>query len=120
MREAIAGDIARRVGQGTAWNKWQKLWWKRLPKIHDQAYRGESACPILPHLINFFTDELSAQCHAEYRSKLKALGTQEKIDIWTDQLADDLAELHDREAQANAAAKVVDIEDELVDIVCPP
>jgi hypothetical protein len=35
-------------------------------------------------------------------------------------LEDDSAELHNLDAQGDAAAKVLDIEDELVNIVCPP
>jgi len=38
--------------------------------------------------------------------------------MWT--LKDDLAGLDDLDAQVNATAKVVDIMDELVAIVCPP
>ena len=34
-------------------------------------------------------------------------------------LEHDLAELHDLDEQANAAAKVINIEDELMRIVCP-
>ena len=34
-------------------------------------------------------------------------------------LENDLADLHDLDAQGNAASKVVDIEDELINIVCP-
>jgi hypothetical protein len=35
-------------------------------------------------------------------------------------LEDNLADLHDLDAQGSAAKKVVDIEDELVNIVCSP
>jgi hypothetical protein len=31
-----------------------------------------------------------------------------------------LADLHDLDTQGNAASKVIDIEEELIDIVCPP
>jgi len=51
---------------------------------------------------------------------MKGLDTQEAIDEWTQTLEDDLAELHDLDAHRNAASKVVDIEDELLKIVCTP
>jgi len=50
MREAIAGVIARRVNQGSGWNAWQKIWWKKLPKVHDKGLRSTSVtsrnCPL--------------------------------------------------------------------------
>jgi len=50
MREAIAGVITRRVNRRSSWNAWQKIWWNRLPELHDQAYRSKSAtlynCPL--------------------------------------------------------------------------
>jgi len=50
MHEAIAGVITRHVNQQSSWNAWQKIWWNRLPKLHDQAYRSKSAtlynCPL--------------------------------------------------------------------------
>jgi hypothetical protein len=41
MREAIAGVIARRVNQRSIWNAWQRVWWKRLPNIHDKGLRSK-------------------------------------------------------------------------------
>ena len=43
MREAIIGVSTRRVNQHSSWNTWQKLWWQRLPKVHDKEYRGKFA-----------------------------------------------------------------------------
>ena len=40
------------------------------------------------------------------------------MNVWTRTLEDDVAKLHDLDTQGDAAAKVVDIEDELVNIVC--
>ena len=60
------------------------------------------------------------RCHGEYQVKMKGLDTQEAIDEWTQTLEDDLAKLHDLDAHRNAASKVVDIEDELLKIVCTP
>jgi hypothetical protein len=47
MREAIAGVIARHVRQHNTWNMWQKVWWKRHPKIHDGSkFVTSYNCPI--------------------------------------------------------------------------
>jgi len=50
MHEAIAGVITRRMNQRSSWNVWQKIWWNRLPELHDQAYQSKSAtlynCPL--------------------------------------------------------------------------
>jgi hypothetical protein len=51
---------------------------------------------------------------------IKVLNTQEAIEAWTHTLKDDLADLHDLDAQGSATKKVIDIEDELVNIVCSP
>ena len=48
------------------------------------------------------------------------LDTQEAIDSWTRTLENDLASLHDLNAQGYATRKVIDIEDELTDTVWPP
>ena len=52
MREAIAGVIARRVHQCGSWNTWQKIWWKRLPKVHDKALWSKFITSLNSHLIN--------------------------------------------------------------------
>jgi hypothetical protein len=51
---------------------------------------------------------------------MKQLNTQGAIEAWTRTLEDDPAGLHDLDTQGDAANKVIDIEDELVNIVCPP
>jgi len=71
-------------------------------------------------LIKNIAEQLGDQCREEYQARIKELDTQEAIDAWTRTLEDDLAEQHDLDAQGNAAKKVVDIEDELVAIVCSP
>jgi hypothetical protein len=40
------------------------------------------------------------------------------MDSWVQELVDNLVDLCDLDAQQNAAAKVVDISNELVNIVC--
>jgi hypothetical protein len=45
---------------------------------------------------------------------------QESINSWMRELEDELADLHDLDAQRNSTAKVIDISDELVNIVCLP
>ena len=51
--------------------------------------------------------------------KRKELGTQEAIDAWTQTLEHDVAELHHLDPQ-EGIQRVIDIEDELINIVCPP
>jgi len=41
MREAIAGVIARQVRQNNTWNIWQKIWWKRRPKVFDGTLQSK-------------------------------------------------------------------------------
>jgi hypothetical protein len=50
---------------------------------------------------------------------MKQLNTQGAIEAWMRTLEDDSAELHDLDTWGDAVTKVVDIEDELVNIVCP-
>lgn len=42
------------------------------------------------------------------------------MDSWTQTLKDDVAKLHDLDAQGNNMTKVIDLADELVKIVWPP
>src|SRR5258706_16233891 len=44
---------------------------------------------------------------------------QEELDAWTRELEEDLAWVHDLSAQAKAAKRVVDLQWELINIVCP-
>ena len=67
--------------------------------------------------MNIFAENLSTQCREEYQAKIKELGTQEAMDAWTGTLEEDLAEVHDLDAQGSAAKRVIDIENELVQMV---
>ena len=42
LREAIAGVSARHVSQDSSWNMWQKVWWRKEPKVKDTALRSKS------------------------------------------------------------------------------
>ena len=50
MREAITAASTRRVNQHSSWNTWQKIWWQRLPKVHNKEYWGKCVtsynCPL--------------------------------------------------------------------------
>jgi hypothetical protein len=42
MHKAIARVIARHANQGSSWNAWQRIWWKKVPKVHDKGLRSKS------------------------------------------------------------------------------
>jgi hypothetical protein len=69
--------------------------------------------------LNIFAEELNTRCREAYQLKLKGLATQRALDEWTRTLENDVAQLHDLDT-TKAASKVVDIEDELLKIVCTP
>jgi hypothetical protein len=42
MHEAITRVIARHANQGSSWNTWQRIWWKKVPKVHDKGLQSKS------------------------------------------------------------------------------
>jgi hypothetical protein len=67
-----------------------------------------------------FAEKLGAECLKEYQSRIDKIDTQESMNAWMRELEEDLADLSDLDLQRNAAAKVIDISDELVNIVWRP
>lgn len=53
MREAIAGVIVNRVNQHNSWNAWQKLWWKKFPKVDKALRRKSYLFSIIAHSIKY-------------------------------------------------------------------
>jgi len=69
--------------------------------------------------LNIFAEQLNTRCREEYQVKLKGLATQEALDEWAQMLKNDLTRLDNLDAD-RAASRVVDIEDELLKIICTP
>ena len=74
----------------------------------------------VPLIKYMFTEQLGVQCGLEYQEKMDEFNTREELDAWRCTLADDVARLDGLDTQESAARKVIDFEDELVKVVCPP
>src|SRR5258706_249522 len=50
MCKAIAGVIVQHMNRPSNWNLWQRIWWHRLPKVHDKTFHSKSVtsnnCPL--------------------------------------------------------------------------
>lgn len=73
--------------------------------------------PLIKYM---FAEQLGVRCGVEYKEKMAEFNTKEELDAWKCTLAEDVARLDGLDTQESAARKVIDLEDELVKVVCPP
>jgi hypothetical protein len=67
----------------------------------------------------YFAGELREKCREQYDTAIEGLKTKEDFDSWVRALEIELAETHDLDAQADAARRVVELQDEINSLVRP-